>query len=43
MKNPCALDAGAKAGKTLGDALRNGYDRMKIAQELQAEMRKRHQ
>ena len=29
MKGQCALEAGAKAGKALGDVLRSGYDRMK--------------
>jgi hypothetical protein len=43
MKDQCALDAGAAAGKRLGDALRNGYDRMKVAEEMQAEMRKRQE
>lgn len=43
MKDQCALDAGAKAGKNLGDTLRNGYDRDKIALEMQSEMMKRRQ
>ena len=43
MKDQCALDAGATAGKTLGDTLHNGYDRMKDTEEMQAEWRKRHE
>jgi multimeric flavodoxin WrbA len=40
MKDQCALEAGAKAGKALGDVLRNGYDRMKVTREMQDEMSK---
>ncbi len=41
MKDQCALEAGARAGKALGDALKNGHDRVNVAQEVQAEMSQR--
>jgi multimeric flavodoxin WrbA len=43
MKDQCALEAGAAAGKRLGDALRNGHDRKTVAEEVEAEMRKLHE
>jgi multimeric flavodoxin WrbA len=42
MKDQCALDAGAKAGKTLGDALRAGNDRAAVAKEVQEMMMGHH-